>query len=270
MKKEFNIICIIILFLSFCGCKEKAKKEFKNQYYSSGKLKSAGWYINDSIPIDTLYTYYESGKRSGMDIFDSLGYYIKAIGYYENGNMNELINYKNGLANGFWFNFYEDGKVKSKVYCLNDMNVGDAYFFDKNNAILGYNFYDWENHNINVIKYDSGGLITEDIRQKIFIDSIRVYNDSLVNKNENLYDLLLVISNPPKCNSAVKIDYLSKNNFLIKSDSVISEPSYFERVRMPDSLGFIDIRANQYDSIKRKTVYQKSRFDVVTEGFNKN
>jgi len=262
MFNKYLIFIMAFTIVNINGCKTKKEKLFKKEYYSSGKVKTYGWYISDSIPVDTLFTLYESGNKLSIHIFDSLGDYVKIISYYENGNIHEIINYKNGLADGFYYVFYEDGKLKKKLLYLNDLSIGDEFFFDKSNNIVSYNFYDWHDHNINLIKYDSVGKITKDIRQTIFIDSLRPYNDSLDKENERSYDLLLVISNPPKCKSLIKIDYLSKNNNLMKSDSVINESYYFKKERLPDSLFSINILGSQYDSIKNKTIFQKSKMNL--------
>ncbi len=260
IKEKYLVFLIVMLF--FNGCKTKEQKIFKKQYYTSGQLKTYGWYINDSTPIDTLHTLYENGNLLAMDIFDSLGYYIKAIGYYENGKMNELINYKNGLAEGFRSHFYQNGNLKKKVFYFHDLSIGDAYFFDSSNdKITSYNFYDWHQHNLNLIKYDSVGNITKDIRQAIFIDSLKLYVDSL-KENQSSINLLLIISNPPKCKSVIKVDYLNKSNSVIKSDSVINKSFYFKKENLPDSLTSINILGSQYDSIKNKTVFQTSKMNL--------
>lgn len=260
-KKVFRILIILILFFVLKSCETNRGKVFIKKYYSSGKLKSYGWYINDSIPIDTLYSFYENGGISGMDIFDTSGSYIKAIGYYKNGNMNELINYKRGLANGFRYNFHENGQVKKKVFYYNDLSVGDALFFGKKNNVVAYNFYDWQNHNLDLIEYDSlSGKELKNITQTIFIDSLRQYNDTLNNEDKYLYDLLCIISNPPSRKTVIKIDYLSKNGNLMKSDSCINKPYFSIKGTLHDSLLSINILGSQYDSIKNKTIFQKSTF----------
>jgi len=259
MKRIFRILFIISLICAIKSCEIKNKKEFKKEFYPSGKLKTYGWYINDSIPIDTLYTFYEKGGLSGMDIFDTLGNYIKAVGYYKNGNVNELINYKRGLANGFRYHFYENGQVKKKVFYYNDLSVGDAFFYDKKNNIVAYNFYDWKNHNLNLIEYDSlSGRELKNVTQTIFIDSLRPYNDTLNKTDERSYDLLCIISNPHSHKTVVKINYLSKNGNLMKSDSCTNEPYFFKKEILSDSLFSINILGSQFDSMKNKTVFQKN------------
>lgn len=264
MKKDKKLILLIIL-ISFivAGCIEENRKMFKKEYYPSGKLKSCGWYVNDSIPIDTLYSYYENGELLATDIFDSIGNYVLSIGYYKNGNLNELINYENGLANGFRYHFYENGSIKKRVFYLNDIGVGDAYFFYENGE--NYNFYNWEDKNINLVQYDSSGRITEDIRQVIFIDSFELYVDSSLKKNTErvYYELLLIISNPPKCKTKIIIDYISKDRGVVRSDSIVNKHSYFEKEKLPVELSSINILGIQYDSIKNKTIYQKSRRALI-------
>jgi hypothetical protein len=261
MRKKITIIFFIgtLTFLIQSGCKIKNKKVLKKEYYASGNLKSYGWYINDSIPVDSLYTLYDNGNLSSIDIFDSMGYYIRAIYYFKNGKINELINYKEDKAQGFYYIYNENGNLNKKLFYLSDLAIGDAFFYGKRNNVTFYNFYNFQGNNLNSIEYDSVGNIIADTRQVIFIDSLKPYNNSLDKENERSYDLLLVISKPPKCKSVIRIGYLSKNNNLMKSDSVTNKPYYFKQERLPDSLYSINILGSQYDSIKNKTIFQKSK-----------
>lgn len=256
------IFFLLITFFTINGCKTNINKKFKKKFYSSGALKSYGWYVNDSIAIDSLYTFYDNGIISSIDIFDSIGSSIKSISYYKNKNIHDIINFKNDLVNGIYYVFNDDGKLNKKVFYFNGVSVGDALFFNDSSKLYYYNFYDWKNHNLNTITYDSLDKIGFDFRQTIFIDSLRPYNDSLDKEYERSYDLLLIISNPPKCKSVIKIDYLSKKNILMKSDSVINKPYYFKKEKLPDSLFSINILGSQYDSIKNKTIFQKSKMDL--------
>lgn len=262
MSNKYSIILILIA-INIVSCKIDTKKILKKQFYTSGKLKSSGWYIKDSIPVDTLYTFYETGSILGIDIFDSLGDYKKAMGYYEKGNMNEIINYENGLANGFRYLFYENGQVKSKVFYFNDLSVGDAFWYDKFGNITSYNFYDWKEHNINLIKYDNLGKIIKDFRQAIFLDSSKIHANLLTKDSISMYNLFVVISNPPHCKSVIKIDYLSKNNNVIKSDTLINKSCYLKSEVLDNNISKINILGSQYDSLKKKDMFQKKIINLI-------
>ena len=249
----------ILVVCFFCGCFTKKERKIVKKYYNSGKLKSYGYYIKDTIPVDTLHSLYEDGNLSSIMIYDSSGYLQgQTIFYYENGNKYQIINYNKGVTNDFFYEFSEGGELKSKIFFLNDSQIGDSYVFSKE-MVTVYNFYDFEKHNINFITYDSvSGNIIKDIRQKIFVDSLRPYNDTLDKEHERSYDMLVIISNPPKCRSTVKVEYLSKNGVLMKNDSITSRSYYFSKERFPDSLFSIKIFGSQYDSLKHKSTYQES------------
>lgn len=242
------------------SCSDSLKKRYKDEYYASGKLKTRGWYINDTIPIDTIFTFYESGKILAKEVYDSIGSAVKSISYFENGIVHKDINYKNGLANGFFYVFRESGNLESMGFFVNDKQIGDTYYYSSTgNHIRAYSFFDWEERPINLLKYDSlTGTILKDMRQVIFIDTVEYSKGNLNNSNQGFLscNVQIVISNPPKCRSTVKVDYLSTNGILMKSDSVVNKPYYFKKENIADSLFTIKISAIQYDSIKKKTVFQ--------------
>lgn len=258
MFKQKIKILLLIFFIS--SCTENVSKKQKIEYYPSGKIKSKGWYVRDTVHVDTLITFFANGKIATNEVYDSVGNAVQAKSYYDNGIMSVEVNYKNGLANGFGYVYYESGNIEQKKFHINDSLVGDAFFYAKNNNIKTYGFYEWTGKNINLIKYDSSiGDIKKDMRQVIYIDSIKIYQAN----NNSYLELQLVVSNPPHCKSIVRLDYLSKNGFIIKSDSVIGSPYYFSKEKLCDSLIEIRFSATQYDSLMNESFEQTNRRKII-------
>ncbi len=269
MSKKRNLIVLSILCVGyFYGCVRNEGVKLIKKYYPSGELKSYGYYIHDTIPIDTINNFFENGKRSSLMVYDSSGIlHGQTIFYFQNGNVYQIINYNRGLSNNFFYEFIENGGLKSKIFFINDLQLGDSYAYNNTGSkSIIYNFYDFKGHNINFIEYDSlSGRIIKDERQNIFIDSIHAYNDSLDKEHERSYDVQIVISNPPKCRSLVKIDYVSKNGFITRTDSIAGLPYYSKKERLSDSILTIKIFGSQYDSLKDKSTYQESNIKLVYE-----
>lgn len=259
-KKKILFCSMFIIFLY--SCHDKKNKKFVEKFYPSGKIKTQGWYINDTIPVDTILTFFESGKILSKDIYDSTGSFVlNSITYYEsNGTIHKIINYENNLINGFFSLFRESGAIASKGFFVNDKQTGDAYYYTQNGkTIRAYSFFDWQERPINLIKYDSiAGNVRKDMRQVIYIDTLSYSEDKSVGASKNILfcDIQIIISNPPQCRSTIKVDYISKNGVLMKTDSITSEPYYLKKEKFPDSLLTIKIWGSQYDSVKNKTVYQ--------------
>lgn len=254
------LITIIIIIIISWGCISKNKKNFTKTYYPSGELKSYGFFIKDSIPIDTLITLFKNGKKSSVEIFSDSGNAIKSFVYYGNGNLKKLINYEQGLANGFFLTYDSAGKILNRTFYYNDSQIGDAYFYYPDSLI--YNFYDWDGDNISQIVYDSHFNIIKDQRQVIFIDSVKFSNDTTVKNNKLLnrfqQDLSVIVSNPPKCKTDLIIKYFSKKNNLIEKDSSTKIQAFHKKSYFSDSLATIVISGKEYDSITQKTTYQSS------------
>ncbi len=254
IKKSDFFLGLIIALTMLCGCGTETKKKFKRDYYPSGEIKSYGFYIRDSMPVDTIFTFFKNGQMSSLEIYNGIGNAVKSVSYFDNGKLHKIINYENGLANGFFNTYDSGGKIINKIFYYNDKRIGDSYFYEKNN--LTYNFYDWNGDNVSLVRYDSTYKIVEDRRQVIFIDSLKINNDSSSHKIHHLYDLLFIISNPPKCKTDVIIKFFSKKNNLIREDSV-SNLSVFKKMgEFSDNLASIKIIGRQFDSLTAKTIYQ--------------
>ena len=265
IKTLFPFCFVFIIFIDSCA--DNTAKKYKKEYYPSGKIKTIGWYIKDSIPVDTLFNFFKSGKLSSKEVYDSIGNAVQSTSYYENGIMSEEINYTNGLANGFGYVFNELGNIEQKKFHINDSFVGDAFFFVESSSIDTYAFYDWTGQNINLIQYDSlNGKIKKDMRQTIYLDSLKMYHES----SQNFAELKLVISNPPYCRSTVKIDYLSKIGNTLRSDSVIGIPYYSKKIILSDSIYAIKFTGHQYDSLTKENFGQWNRKIVSKYGFTGN
>lgn len=255
-------LCLIIsaFLILAIGCSSNGKKELRKTYYSSGELRSIGYFILDSIPSDSLITFFRDGKRSSLEMFNDSGSPIRSISYYENGHIHKLINYKNGLANGFFYLYDSTGYLKSKSYYFNDTQIGDIYFYYPDSLI--YNFYDWKGNNISQIVYDKNFNILNDQRQIIFLDSIKVANDTALKdgniNNKPVLDLILVISKPPKCKTDLHVKYLSKKGNLLHEYNVTNIHIFQKKSHFTDSLGSIIILGQQYDSITMRITDQLS------------
>jgi hypothetical protein len=192
-----------------------SKKQYKKNYYASGKLKDEGWYIYDSIPVDSIFRYYENGNIRSIERRDDSGYSAGITSFYfENGGLESLESFSNGVKQGFNTRFYRTGGISEKTFWLNDKPVGDAYFYDSTTGnIYTYKYFDFVGNTINLIKYDSSTeKITKDIRQVIYMDSIVEVDKKEDNiKGYKRFDIMVVVSNPPKCKTNVTIEYKAKN-----------------------------------------------------------
>ena len=269
MLTKRNLAVLSVLFIGyFYGCDRNKEEKLVKKYFPSGNLKSYGYYVHDTIPIDTVHNFFENGNPSSVMVYDSLGIlHGQTIFYYQNGGVYQIINYNRGLSNNFFYEFTETGGLKSKIFFINDLQLGDSYAFNSTGSkSIIYDFYDFKGRNINFIEYDSlSGRIIKDERQAIFIDSTYAYNDSLDKEHEHSYEVQIVISNPPKCRSSVNIDYVSKNGFIARSDTVVRQSYYFKKERLPDSILTIKVFGSQYDSLKNKSTYQESNIKLIYE-----
>src|SRR5690606_18219063 len=107
--KKFNSICLTFFLTCFlCSCKKNKRDEF----YQNGNLKNS-FFVDNNNNIQGIY-------RS----------------FYEDGNIKELHNYKNGIKIDSSLIFYDmsDNSLKTK-YIYNDSLVS-AFHYDTKGNIL--------------------------------------------------------------------------------------------------------------------------------------
>jgi len=258
--KNTTRIYFVLFFIS--GCITKEQKHFIKHYYPSGKISSYGWYTKDSIPLDTIWKFYENGKLSAKDVYDSKGTGKldgTSILFFENGNKYQVSNYDKGITQGYLFEFNENGKLRTKQFYLNDKPFGDHYSYNENELVKEYAFFLDEINFVNYIEYDSIGRIKNEPKPRsLLFNYISMIKRDTSNKIIKKYcEIKLVTSNPLHSSIKINVDFISKNGFFIKRDSIYNAPFYSSSYLMPDSLKIIKYSAIQYDSIMQKYFYSK-------------
>ena len=253
--KSFILLTLsIIIFLFQSSCNNKGKK-FKREYYKSGKIKSEGWFIYDTIPIDTIKYYFENGNLEQQDIRDDSGNFSgKSKTFYETGDLDQIVSYSNNERNGFRIAFYRSNRIKAKAFYYNDNQVGDTFAYDSiTGKVMVYNFFGLKKDTINCITFNtaSGNRIFNDDRS-IFFNSVNL------NKNENNYEIMLFLSNPPNNRSSVRLDYIDKNGVVLKRDSITGVPFYATKKQMSEHIYKINFYGTQFDSVTRVTFVQSN------------
>ena len=88
--------------------------------YSIGKV---------DFPNKLLKTYYMYNKKGVLN--------GDSIKYYEEGNIQSIVPYKNNLVEGLVIRYYENGNIKEEVNYKNDKMNGEAKSYDENGKLNG-------------------------------------------------------------------------------------------------------------------------------------
>ena len=88
--------------------------------YSIGKV---------DFPNKLLKTYYMYNKKGVLN--------GDSIKYYEEGNIQSIVPYKNNLVEGLIIRYYENGNIKEDVNYKNDKMNGEAKSYDENGKLNG-------------------------------------------------------------------------------------------------------------------------------------
>lgn len=241
-------LSLTILF-SITACKKPSKIKVKKTYFPSGKIETYGHYLNDSVPVDTFYIFYENGNLERKIALNSFG---KLNGitqlYFENGIDKRTSNYINGLIQGIETNYDSIGNLDFKAFYYNNKMIGDIYQFE-NNKMICYKFYDFKDRLVNRIDYDSSGKVKKEVNQLMYIDSIKLTSDK---NGLDTCKLLLIISNPIYKSNKINIEYLDRSAKIIAMDSMSENNLHMffkERLFKSNELGAVKITGEQYDSL---------------------
>ena len=101
--RKYKKVALIILVTIFFACKSSINNvKIVKEYYPSGNIHVIYKLLNNSIHIDTAYTYFENGRLQTKMFYDSTG---KLSGMQEDydsitGIISSKSNYINGIAQG--------------------------------------------------------------------------------------------------------------------------------------------------------------------------
>ena len=110
--------------------------------YENGLLKTYFIYNKDGIPDGESIEYYEEGNIESIVHFRNNIVEGLTITYYENGNIDEEVNYKNNKMNGEAKSYDENGKLNGRTIFKDDIKLEEDVY--KENEILKNTFKNGE------------------------------------------------------------------------------------------------------------------------------
>ena len=165
--------------------------------YSIGKV---------DFPNKLLKTYYMYNKKGVLN--------GDSIKYYEEGNIQSIVPYKNNLVEGLIIRYYENGNIKEEVNYKNDKMNGEAKSYDENGKLNGRTIFkddiklEEEVHKENEIlknTFKNGEVVKQDICSP----NGTLKERRVLNGNEMEYSTFYQ-------NGNVKQKILTKNKVIIK------------------------------------------------------
>ena len=110
--------------------------------YENGLLKTYFIYNKDGIPDGESVEYYEEGNIESIVHFRNNIVEGLTTTYYENGNIKEEVNYKNNKMNGEAKSYDENGKLNGRTIFKDDIKLEEDVY--KENEILKNTFKNGE------------------------------------------------------------------------------------------------------------------------------
>ena len=228
------------------------------KYFSNGKVKTNGYYIHDSIPIGKLEEFYQNGKDSITSFYDSYGGGNLLNGttlYYEDGKKFQENLIINGLFSGTTIQLTRSGKKIYKSCFHLGKQVGGICKFDTlNGKIKVFSFCDFTGNFLNFLNYAPSGMEEKGgINKVFFIDTLIVKKIN----NTSYFNILLLISNPPKYTTSVQLNYYHKNGSIENQGGITNKDIYYSAQMAAAEFSKIEIISKQIDLGNNKTKFQK-------------
>lgn len=138
MKEE--IIIVFVIFLNFYSSAQKIVR-----YEELEQINGIFYENNSKTPFTgKCITTFPNGKLG-------MGGYIKNglrdgewIWFYENGNKKRYCTYKNGIKHGISIFYYKNGQKKSEIIFDNDKNIRQTSWDEKGNKIDNPSFLSFQ------------------------------------------------------------------------------------------------------------------------------
>ena len=98
--------------------------------------------IQITAQVDTVRTYFPSGKLEAQVVYEKNYRQGEAKFYYENGNLKETRNYVNDKVEGAVKTFYENGKTKENYFIENNKRVGAYFAYDSTGSVVDQAYFE--------------------------------------------------------------------------------------------------------------------------------
>lgn len=152
---EFFFIFLVGVCLVDCG--NPGNVNIKVSKDENGKIKSEIPYINDTLKHGTAKYYYSSGVLEDQIEFR----YGLQDGwnehYRENGTIESKSYWRNDMPEGESYYYYENGKLKSESFMANGKQFGPAKIYFVNGQMKNFYMTDFSGETFYVIVWDSLG-----------------------------------------------------------------------------------------------------------------
>lgn len=175
MATRLSLISFIIFLFLFSSCKSKTEGQKNPTEKISGKdfTKTKTLFI-DTILNDKKFilqkTLYENGnfKLTGFFSPDTI-MQGKWTSYYPNGKVESIINYSNGLKDGYCKSFHDNGQLWTVIRYSKGKTMDIVSNYDRNGKLQrkgnlknGYGtiiIYDENGDKKNIERYENGKLV---------------------------------------------------------------------------------------------------------------
>jgi antitoxin component YwqK of YwqJK toxin-antitoxin module len=112
------------------------------KYYDNGKVKLEGFIKNNSY--DSIFiSYYENGNKKTEGTYKKVGYHTSSTSIIQSacGTGRDTTEPSEGIKNGKWKHFYENGQLQNVSNYFGNIQVGQSLSYDSTGKLTMNEFY---------------------------------------------------------------------------------------------------------------------------------
>jgi len=220
-------ITIVILFFLLNACERKriGNDSFVVTKDGEGNLQSEIHYINDTVMQGLAkYYYYPNPKNVLKDEIEfrngvKEGWYRH---YRQDGTIESKTYFKNNLPDGENYWYYENGKPKEETFWVKGKQYGVGKWYYKNGKLETFNITDFYGTVNYVIQYDEQGNKTKEDGVVFSPKFIAVYTsdstqtpivDNGVKASKEIA-IKITVAQPPQTKTIIRMGELNKGNMM--------------------------------------------------------
>jgi antitoxin component YwqK of YwqJK toxin-antitoxin module len=245
---------LLLLSIAAISCKNNSDRKFRITIKDG--ITTKGYVIKDTVFDDTVLYYDQRNILIRKDYFKNGKIDGVSIDYFPNGRPMKIINYRNGLKNGYSAYYDSSGKCYYEDFYYYDLIVGPVVYKDEQEYPRRFFFVNLQNETLMDIDYQNWNGVEKLVPYCVNYVYNRQRKDSI-----DEMSLFLYLIKPPKMSFEYSVLKRNKNirNYFSEVLKVKNDAPFVNLIleTLPDSL-YYSVRLSVYDSIQnKKTVIDK-------------
>jgi hypothetical protein len=177
-----------------------------------------------------------------VEKMDASGFY--EISYLEDGQINALESFENELLNGFSYSFYDNGNVYEQAEFRNGKRIGDNIIYNRDGMLAFYRCFLKPGQIAYQRAYSKGKVVKEE-GGFIALETQNIYKE----EGDSILSILISTIIPPDCyNVTTDIKVLDENNIVVESVLLEDQEEFVFEMRLNATVKTLKVNCTLHES----------------------